>query len=751
MKKFYCFLIIFCFSFTLSASDGISISQLPGDDKVIVPEGYTALLDSANTYYSEGNYKKSLEFNINYLLQAFSSKNPNNIHKGYRMLGINARGLNDTILTRESFQKSEKFALNSKNQESIALAYLDLATYYSTNKHLKKAFYYHDKSIELYEKIGNVQGQAKANYIAILSAMQAQNYKRAYIHILKARRLNKIAGNSSLNIGLDYYLGEYYAQKENFDLADKYLQKAIDEAKKDNLTVELEKAYEYYSNSLFKQNRYDEASTARTIFELYKHLNNESTKTSETEALSAQFQVSEYRKDVKAAELENQLQAEIVENKSKLNTFLMIVTACFLVLFIALFMAYRKRKELVKELKIKNKEYLKAKEHSERLSKTKSNFFSTVSHELRTPLYGVIGLSTILLEDESLKKHENDLKSLKFSADYLLALINDVLHINKIDSNNLEDEHTSFNLRDLVKKISSSFEYMRLQNKNRIHIHISEGIPKFILGNSVRLSQVLMNLIGNACKFTEDGDIYIIAETIATNEKNTTIKFHIKDTGIGIPINKQESIFDEFSQADSIDYKYQGTGLGLPIVKKLLAMSNSEIEVESNPGEGALFSFALTFEQTTEIEKKKDLSHMDTTTLNGKNILIVEDNRINQMVTKKILQKSNTICSIAENGEEAVRMVNEFDYDLVLMDINMPKKNGMEATKEIRKFNTDIPILALTAVEVEEMRQQIYESGMNDIIVKPYDIIKFKQTLLKNLSRSEVPKKENHNSRLRAV
>ena len=293
---------------------------------------------------------------------------------------------------------------------------------------------------------------------------------------------------------------------------------------------------------------------------------------------------------------------------------------------------------------------------------------------------------------------------------------------------------------------------MRIQNKNRIHIHISEGIPKFIHGNSVRLSQILMNLIGNACKFTEDGDIYIIAETIATTNSNTTIKFYIKDTGIGIPKNKLERIFEEFSQADSIDYKYQGTGLGLPIVKKLLGLSNSKIEVESDSGKGSMFSFSLTFELTEQIEKKKDNPLMDTKDLNGKKILIVEDNRINQMVTKKILQKSNTICSIAENGEEAVAMVKEEDYDLILMDINMPKKNGMEATAEIRQFNTVVPILALTAVEVEEMRQMIYESGMNDIVVKPYDINKFTQTLLKNISQSEDHRKDDHNPpRLRAV
>jgi CheY-like chemotaxis protein len=157
-----------------------------------------------------------------------------------------------------------------------------------------------------------------------------------------------------------------------------------------------------------------------------------------------------------------------------------------------------------------------------------------------------------------------------------------------------------------------------------------------------------------------------------------------------------------------------------------------------------LFSFSLTFDLTEQIELKKEIPRMDSKNLWGKKILIVEDNRINQMVTKKILEKSNTICSIAENGDEAIKMAKAAEYDLILMDVNMPRKNGIEATKEIRQFNTDIPIIALTAVEVEEMRQQIYESGMNDIIVKPYDINKFTQTLLKNLPQTEASQKNEH-------
>lgn len=754
MKKFISFLLISFVCYSLSAQSSLTTEELMNRSKEEISEYFSKLIDSSKNYYSKGNYKQSLEVNIDFLIKAFASENPYYIHQGYRMLGNNYEAMNDTILAKESYEKSKKFAELSKNNQATAQSYMDLASIYTINNNPNKSFIYHDKSIELFEKIKDSEGLAQAHYNTILTAMKVDDTKRAYLHILKARRLNSFEKNSTISVGLDFYSGMYYAKKNKFDMAEKYFLKAIKGAKKAQLTMQLERAYEAYGENLLKQGKDEEAAIAGTLFEMYKHLNEENVKSLETEALSAKFQVSEYRKDVEAAELQNQLQAEIVKSKSKLNNFLIIVTSCFIVMFIALFVAYRNRKRLVKELKLKNKEYLEAKERSEMLSKTKTKFFSTVSHELRTPLYGVIGLSTILLEDKSLKKHENDLKSLKFSADYLLALINDVLQINKIDSKTIEDEQTSFNVRDLAKKITSSFEYMRLQNKNRIHIHISDTIPKHLRGNSVRLSQILMNLIGNACKFTENGDIYLIAETGTMTEEKTTIKFYVKDSGIGIPKEKQSAIFEEFSQANSINYHYQGTGLGLPIVKKLLALSDSEIHLESESGKGSLFSFELPFEVVENVEEKKEVSILDTSRLNGKNLLVVEDNRINQTVTKKIIEKNNANCDIAENGEEAVSKVKNNTYDLVLMDINMPLKNGMDATREIRLFNKNIPIVALTAVEIEEMRFKIFDSGMNDIIIKPYDINKFIQTILKNLvinEKQEASKTKDNNSRLRAV
>jgi len=405
------------------------------------------------------------------------------------------------------------------------------------------------------------------------------------------------------------------------------------------------------------------------------------------------------------------------------------------IFLVILYISHRGRKKLTLTLKEKNQQYLKAKEKSEKLALAKSKFFSTVSHELRTPLYGVIGLSSVLLEDESLKNHQADLKNLKFSADYLLALINDVLQISKLESNTLEEVRVPFDLRELAQSIVSSFQYALVQNKNQLHVEISENIPNTIIGDRVRLSQILMNLVGNAIKFTTNGNIYISAREEFISESEVTIYFSIQDNGIGIPKEKQKAIFEEFQQVDSEDFKIQGTGLGLTIVKKLLEASNSSINLQSEPGKGSTFSFTLKFEILKHLLKDKILG--DNNILNDKKILVVDDNRINQIVTKKILENHGMICGIAENGDIAIEKLQKETFDLVLMDINMPGKDGIETTKEIRKFDTSTPIVALTAIEVEEMRNKIEASGMNDIIVKPYDTDKFLKIILKNLSQEE--------------
>lgn len=744
MKRAIFYLLIFLFVAPVISQDATDIPSI-SEQK----EQFKLLKETSDEYYNSGNYRKSLESNISLLKIALKLDEPFYKHQGYRLLAYDYLAMNDTLMARENFSKSIRFAKEAENDTATAHMYMDLANIYSTiAPNYKKAMEYHNNSVDILKKINDSVNLAKAHFNTVLTAFEAGHYNEGYAHLLRARKLQKFEPHPSYGVALDNLMGEYYYSKEKYELAQKYLRKAVEVAEREKFSLELENAYFYLSECLYNLEEYQEAFLIKDKYEEYTIQNMENALYAENDETSARFAIEEYRKEVQAAELQNSLQAQIVRNKSMLNNVLLIVSVCILFLLLVLYLAYRKRKELVAELRVKNAEYLMAKEETERLSKAKSNFFSTVSHELRTPLYGVIGLSTLLLEDKGLKSHEKDLKSLKFSADYLLALINDVLHLNKIDSKTVENEKAYFNIREQIKTIVSSFEYMRIQNSNTFHIDIADDIPKLIRGNSVRLSQILMNLIGNACKFTEHGDIYVRASLKDISSNEATISFSIKDTGIGIAEGKQNSIFEEFSQGNNLNYNYQGSGLGLPIVRKLLELSNSEIHVESKLGEGSEFSFDLTYDILNKAYKKEPVSTLDTKNLKDKRILIVEDNRINQTVTRKILEREGVVCEIAENGEIAIEMEKKTDFDLILMDINMPVMNGLDATRGIRNRNKSIPILALTAVEVEEMRFSIYDSGMNDIIVKPYDISKFTQTILKHLNGTDT---QGNMSKLQAM
>lgn len=485
---------------------------------------------------------------------------------------------------------------------------------------------------------------------------------------------------------------------------------------------------------MYQLGLYKKAYEAQLEFQKYANINDEVLVTKQSQKLAASLLLKEYKKNLEKNELSNQLQTALVKSQNYWNRFLSIITISSILLIVFLFRHYRTRQLYIQKLKAKNQEYLHAKNESEELAKAKITFFSTVSHELRTPLYGVIGLSSALMDDPKLKSHEEDLQSLKFSADYLLALINDVLQINKIDSKTLDEHLEEIDIREFITNISSSFEFMCIENSNKIHITIDSKLPKIITANTTRLSQILINLIGNACKFTQAGDIYINLEEKKRLDDQVCILFTIKDNGIGIPPENHLSIFNEFSQVGSNGYTYQGTGLGLPIVKKLLDLSNTKIHLTSKLNEGTTFSFILSFTFTDQVTPtQRSIIWANPDALKGKKILIVDDNYINQLVTKKILKKFEVLCTIANNGQEAIDIVRISSFDLILMDINMPVKDGLTATQEIRGFNEFVPIVALTAVEVREMRCKIYEAGLTDIIVKPYDIEQFKQTILRNI------------------
>ncbi|MNX32754.1 Aerobic respiration control sensor protein ArcB [compost metagenome] len=383
---------------------------------------------------------------------------------------------------------------------------------------------------------------------------------------------------------------------------------------------------------------------------------------------------------------------------------------------------------LIKNIRFKkqnNLELLKAKEIAEEASLLKTQFISTISHELRTPLYGVVGITNMLLEEHKELSQSQHLSSLKFSARYLLSLVNDILQINKIEENKVVLENLTFNISDEITMIKNSLSFLSQKNNNKIKVDIDPCIPEYLIGDKLRLAQILMNLVSNALKFTKDGEVEIIVKLSKVEERIYFLEFHIIDNGVGIAVVDQGKIFEKFVQVGRKDEDYQGTGLGLSIVKRLLGLFGSTINLESDIGAGTSFSFVIPFEHNPQ--KTKNIINeieVDLTSNEVYKILIVEDNLINQLVTKKIIEKNNYVCKVVDDGFKALEILENENFDLILMDINMPLMNGFETTKRIRLQDVKTPIVALTAFDKDEITDEAISAGINDIIVKPFEPVK---------------------------
>lgn len=388
----------------------------------------------------------------------------------------------------------------------------------------------------------------------------------------------------------------------------------------------------------------------------------------------------------------------------------------------------RQLNETSEEQKLLNIAYGKSIEKAEKSSQAKSEFLSTMSHEIRTPLNAVIGMSNLLMMGNPRTDQLDNLDILKFSANNLLSIVNDVLDFNKIESGKVEFEKIKFNLVELMNNICGG-QIIKAEEKGlKFYLDVDSRLKnKTIFGDPTRITQIIFNLVSNAIKFTQQGSVWVRVTSLGDRHNTLTVNFTVKDTGIGIEEANMEAIFEPFTQESiTTTRQYGGTGLGLAIVKRLLELQNIQLSVTSKVGVGSEFSFHMEFpvstEKTSETESAAHAQVEDP--MNGLQILIAEDNPVNVMLMKKLFSKWSIVPTFAENGERAVELVQYGNFNIVLMDLQMPVMNGFDAAMEIRKMpdpqKSNIPIIALTASALFDIKEKVYDSGMNDYVSKPF-------------------------------
>lgn len=663
--------------------------------------------------------EKAIKYTNKAISFAKNIKNELKLHDSYYFLGTiyyQNNKFEDAIfyfIRCTNFYQSNKL-ITAK----LAKSYYSLGLCYLAKNKINLANTYFNKSYDIYNNLNISDALQLVELQKGLSLKAAKKYDEALSIFKRIGTQNADYENAKLEAY--FQVSAIYSIQKKYSHAYSAIKKAFDIAEKNNNSLAKNKIL---NQLIFLAEKNDDFKSANQY--LKKIIQQKEKPLSSNEEYILDKKDYDNQLDlVEKLEREKKDQIKSIRFSRLISILSIALISILSLLSFSLYKNNKIRNNTYRLLQEKNKELTEQKEKAEQASKARAEFLSTVSHELRTPLNAINGITYLLLQEKPKVSQLNYLKSLEFSGNYLLNFINDILEINRLESNTVQVEKINFNIIELIANIKQSFNEFIQKNNVNFQTEIDLEGNEYLIGDPTKLSQILINLINNAIKFTKNGDVLLKIGTTKTDDKNITLSFVIKDTGIGIPDDKIATIFDSFTQGSvEINRTFGGTGLGLSIVKKIIELLGSDIKLESIQGKGSTFSFDLVFEKSPLLEnetiKSKEENNLDC--LKDKKVLLVEDNKINQMITKKMVENKGMICTIIDNGEDAITEMAKNDYDLVLMDVHLPGINGTEATEQIRTFNNHTPIIALTAISLNENREMLLSFGMNDVITKPFE------------------------------
>lgn len=719
MRCFYCVLIFFSiqnsmFAQSISTSDKL---QLDSINKVAT---------KAFTLCHKSKYAEAVKIAKDILQYANLKENDSIKAKAYSILGWSYPMLGEPARGLDYLSKTKEIYMKLKDTTRLIFADNDLGIYYRDLDSMKISNAYFEKAMHLAKiyKNNDMLLYPAYNLGLNFSAFQ-KDYERAveYLELSESlAKTSKCAKNKRIVADIYEALGYVYHKLKRREDSKRSYERCLEYSKEHGYLEVIANVYWTKAELYKEENEYEKSNEM-----LYRYIdvNDSIIKVANYEKvkkIEAEYFIKENQTKLQFVENEKALQETAIRKTKRYNLILIVLS---LILFLNMCWIFKKNKVL----KL-------AKDKAESMSRVKSDFYSEISHELRTPLYAVIELSSLLLRENISVKHKEYLESLKFSGNHLMSLINNVLQLNKVESGTMKVQRLEFDLRNLVSNIIDSLEYALRDSNNSISLKYGDNIPKLLIGDSLKLSQVLINLISNAIKFTNNGHIDVIVNQVEGTDVFSKIYFRVSDNGLGISVEKKAQVFEDFYQ-EGLKNKtsYKGTGLGLSIVKRILTAMGSSIHVISKENEGATFFFELTFEKSSKAYTPISVYRDQLEQIKGCYILIVDDNKINQLVTRKILDQLGIKSQTVDSGIKAINTVQEQNFDCILMDLHMPELDGYETTRLIRGFNKNIGIVALTAATAEDVESKIESFDIDGYVLKPFMMDEFVETIYKAVHR----------------